>query len=314
MELKHKPVLLQECLENLNIKPDGIYVDATVGGAGHSAEIWKKLGKDGVLMGIDRDSYALEEARKHLEAVNGQGKLILVNANFKDIENICFHNNVDSVDGILFDLGVSSYQLDEGERGFSYQYDAPLDMRMDRTQKLDAKTIVNEYTEGEIREIIFKYGEEKWAGRIAAFIVKARKQKKIETTGELVDIIKAAIPSSARRKGPHPGRRTFQALRIAVNNELEALDKAIDEAIRLLKPGGRLCIITFHSLEDRIVKNKFIAKAKPCICPPEFPACRCGKRAEVEIITKKPILPSQEEIEENPRARSSKLRVLQKTC
>lgn len=312
MEFNHKPVLLEECIENLNIKQDGIYIDGTLGGAGHSSEIYKRLGKDGVLIGIDQDSYAIEASRERLSSIGGQARIILENTNFKNIKEVCRKHNIEYVDGILFDLGVSSYQLDEGERGFSYQKDAPLDMRMDRRQALDAGTVVNEYDEDAIKRIIRDYGEERWAARIASFIVKARKEKRIETTGELVDIIKAAIPSSARREGPHPAKRTFQAIRIEVNNELGILRQAIDDAISLLRPEGRLCIITFHSLEDRIVKEEFQRKVKPCTCPPSFPVCVCGKVPEAELVFRKPILPSTRELEDNPRARSAKLRVIKK--
>lgn len=312
MEFNHKPVLLEECIENLNIKQDGIYIDGTLGGAGHSSEIYKRLGKDGVLIGIDQDSYAIEASRERLSSIGGQARIILENTNFKNIKEVCRKHNIEYVDGILFDLGVSSYQLDEGERGFSYQKDAPLDMRMDRRQPLDAGTVVNEYDEDAIKRIIRDYGEERWAARIASFIVKARKEKRIETTGELVDIIKAAIPSSARREGPHPAKRTFQAIRIEVNNELGILRQAIDDAISLLRPEGRLCIITFHSLEDRIVKEEFQRKVKPCTCPPSFPVCVCGKVPEAELVFRKPILPSTGELEDNPRARSAKLRVIKK--
>ncbi|AUS96123.1 16S rRNA (cytosine(1402)-N(4))-methyltransferase [Clostridium thermosuccinogenes] len=312
MEFNHKPVLLEECIENLNIKQDGIYIDGTLGGAGHSSEIYKRLGKDGVLIGIDQDSYAIEASRERLSSIGGQARIILENTNFKNIKEVCRKHNIEYVDGILFDLGVSSYQLDEGERGFSYQKDAPLDMRMDRRQALDAGTVVNEYDEDAIKRIIRDYGEERWAARIASFIVKARKEKRIETTGELVDIIKAAIPSSARREGPHPAKRTFQAIRIEVNNELGILRQAIDDAISLLRPEGRLCIITFHSLEDRIVKEEFQRKVKPCTCPPSFPVCVCGKVPEAELVFRKPILPSIRELEDNPRARSAKLRVIKK--
>lgn len=312
MEFNHRPVLLEECIEHLNIKSDGIYVDGTLGGAGHSSEIYRRLGKEGTLVGIDRDAFAVETSEKRLKALGGQARLVIARGNFMDMRNICQRNGISGVDGILLDIGVSSHQLDEAERGFSYQNDAPLDMRMDKTQELNAAVIVNEYEEAEIKDIIREYGEERWAARIAAFIVEARKRKKIETTGELVDIIKAAIPSAARREGPHPAKRTFQALRIAVNNELGALEKAVDEAVELLRPGGRLCIITFHSLEDRIVKVKFQEKAKPCTCPKEYPVCVCGRIPVAKLITRKPVLPSEKEVEENPRSRSAKLRVLEK--
>ena len=312
MEFSHKPVMLEECIENLNIKQDGIYIDGTMGGAGHSSEIYKRLGKNGILIGIDQDSYAIRASREKLSSIGGQARIIYENTNFKNIKDVCKKHYIDHVDGILLDLGVSSHQLDEEERGFSYQKDAPLDMRMDRRQTLSAEVVVNEYDEDALRKIIQDYGEERWAGRIASFIARERQKKRIETTGELVDIIKAAIPSYARRDGPHPAKRTFQAIRIEVNNELGILKQTIDDAVSMLRPGGRLCIITFHSLEDRIVKHAFQKMAKPCTCPPGFPVCVCGKVPEAVIVSKKPILPSVGEIEENPRARSAKLRVIEK--
>jgi 16S rRNA (cytosine1402-N4)-methyltransferase len=312
MEFSHKPVLLEECIENLNIKPDGIYIDGTLGGAGHSTEIYNKLSAKGTLLGIDQDAFALETSKGRLMGLGGQAGLMFANKNFRHIKEICLENGIMGVDGILLDLGVSSHQLDESERGFSYQKDAPLDMRMDRRQSLTAEVVVNEYSEEEIKRIIREYGEDNWAARIASFIVKARTDKRIETTGELVDIIKAAIPSSARREGPHPAKRTFQAIRIEVNNELGILEQTINDSIEVLKPEGRLCIITFHSLEDRIVKNVFQKKVKPCTCPPEFPICVCKLKPLVEHVSRKPILPTDREIEENPRSRSAKLRVIQK--
>jgi len=312
MEFNHKPVMLDECLEYLNIKPEGIYVDGTVGGAGHSSEIYKRLGSNGVLLGLDQDPFAIQVSNKRLGEINGKAKYILENSNFRFIREICTKNGITKVDGILLDLGVSSHQLDEAKRGFSYQQDALLDMRMDTRQTKTAETIVNQYTQEELKTVIREYGEEKWASRIAEFIVKARTSKPIKTTGELVDIIKAAIPSSARREGPHPAKRTFQALRIEVNNELGVLQEVIGDAVSTLKPGGRLCIITFHSLEDRIVKNEFLKRVKPCTCPPEFPVCVCGRKPEAEPVSKRPILPSSGELAENPRSRSAKLRILQK--
>ncbi|AUG58019.1 16S rRNA (cytosine(1402)-N(4))-methyltransferase RsmH [Acetivibrio saccincola] len=312
MEFHHSPVLLKEVIEKLNIKPDGIYIDGTIGGAGHSLEIYKRLNSKGILIGLDQDEFAVKTSEIRLKSAGGQAGIILVNTNFKNIKDVCFENNIQGVDGILLDLGVSSHQLDEGERGFSYKKDAPLDMRMDRRGRLTAKILVNEYSKEQLSEIIQNYGEERWAKRIAEFIVDAREKKPIESTGELVDIIKAAIPKGARREGPHPAKRTFQALRIAVNDELGVLEKAVSDGIELLKPGGRFCIISFHSLEDRIVKNTFYNRAKPCTCPPEFPVCICGKKPLVKIIGKKTIIPSKEEIEKNPRARSSKLRVVEK--
>jgi len=312
MDFKHKPVLLDECIEHLNIKPDGVYVDGTIGGAGHSVEIYKRLGENGCLVGIDQDSFAIETSEKRLSEVKGQARYILVNRNFSYIREICEQHGIKGVDGILLDLGVSSHQLDEAERGFSYQKDAPLDMRMDRTLEVTAETIVNEYREEEIRDIIKNYGEERWAARIASFIVKARNKDRIRTTSELVDIIKAAIPSAARREGPHPAKRTFQALRIAVNNELGILGQALRDGVSVLKSGGVFCVITFHSLEDRIVKNEFQKMVKPCTCPSEFPVCVCGARQIAEHVTRKPILPSELELEENPRSRSAKLRIIKK--
>ncbi len=312
MEFEHKPVLFDECIDNLNIKPDGIYVDGTLGGAGHSSGIYKHLGEKGTLVGLDQDGFALETSKKRLEAQKGKGVLIFENTNFVNIKSVCYENKIEAVDGILLDLGVSSHQLDEAERGFSYNKDAPLDMRMDRRQKFSAETIVNEYSKDEIKKIIREFGEENWAARIAEFIVIKRNEKRIETTGELVEIIKAAIPSSARREGPHPAKRTFQALRIAVNDELGILSKVIEDGVSLLKPEGRFCIITFHSLEDRIVKNEFNKCINPCTCPSTFPICVCGKKKMAESVHRKPVLPSPEELEVNPRARSAKLRVLRK--
>lgn len=311
-EFSHKPVLLEECLESLAIKPDGTYIDGTLGGAGHSGEIFKRLNENGTLIGLDQDAFALETSSQRLQNLNSKARLILVNINFKHVKSVCMENGIQGVDGILLDLGVSSHQLDEGERGFSYQQDAPLDMRMDRRQSTTARTIINEYPEERIRDIIRDYGEEKWASRIAGFIVKARNEKPVETTGELVDIIKAAIPSSARREGPHPAKRTFQAIRIAVNDELGILEKTIEDAVSILKPGGRLAIITFHSLEDRIVKKEFQRKVQPCTCPASFPVCVCGKKPVAEHLTRKPIEASEKELSENPRARSAKLRVIKK--
>ena len=312
MKFNHKPVLLEECIENLNIRPDGIYIDGTLGGAGHSSEIYRRLGKEGTLVGIDQDAFALEISQERLRTIGGQAGLVFAKGNFRNIGEICRMHGIDKVDGILLDLGVSSHQLDESERGFSYQKDAPLDMRMDRQSKLDAGVIVNEYDEYEIKKIIRDYGEENWAARIAGFIVKARKEQRIESTGQLVEIIKAAIPSAARREGPHPAKRTFQAIRIAVNDELGALKQVVGDAVSVLGEGGRICIITFHSLEDRIVKNEFQGREKPCTCPREFPVCVCGNKPELKVITRKPIIPSDSELDENPRSRSAKLRVAEK--
>ncbi len=311
MIFNHRPVLLDECIESLNIKSDGIYLDGTLGGAGHSLEILKKLDK-GTLVGIDQDDIALEVSGRRLHQEKGNAELVLIKGNFRHMDQLLRQHGIEGVDGILLDIGVSSYQLDEADRGFSYQQDAPLDMRMDRTRELEAATIINTYTEKAIKDIIRGYGEENWASRIASFVVKARSESRIETTGQLVDIIKAAIPAQARREGPHPAKRTFQALRIAVNDELGALKEALDHAIQILKPEGRLSVITFHSLEDRIVKNEFQTRQKPCTCPPSFPVCVCGKKPELKILTKKPVLPSREELEHNPRSRSAKLRTAQR--
>ncbi len=312
MEFNHRPVLLEECLENLNIRPGGIYADGTLGGAGHSSEIYKRLNEKGTLLGIDQDTDALRHSEETLKSIKGKAKIVLVKSNFKDIKKVCIENKIEKVDGILFDLGVSSYQLDEPERGFSYMNDAPLDMRMDKDSKTTAETIVNEYSKDRIREIIQNYGEERWASRIAEFIVTAREKKHLSTTYELVEVIKAAIPSSARRDGPHPAKRTFQALRIETNNELGILKEAIQDSISILAPAGRFCIITFHSLEDRIVKNEFNRATNPCTCPHDFPICVCGKKPTVVHISRKPIIPSKEEVEENPRSRSAKLRVVER--
>lgn len=307
MEFKHISVLLNECLEALHIKEDGIYVDCTLGGAGHSKEILKRL-NNGTLIGIDQDLDALRNAESILA---NKDNVVLVHSNFEEIKRIIGEHAPSGVDGILMDLGVSSYQLDEGERGFSYMKDAPLDMRMNQLDELSAYEVVNDYDEEKIYRIIRDYGEEKFAKRIAGFIVKARQEKPIRTTLELVEIIKNAIPAKARREGPHPAKRTFQAIRIEVNRELTILKDTIQDAVEGLKPEGRLAIITFHSLEDRIVKNAYRDLMDPCTCPKNMP-CVCGKTATVKILTRKPILPTDQEIEENPRSRSAKLRVLEK--
>lgn len=315
MDFSHKPVLLNECIGSLNIKSDGTYLDGTLGGAGHSLEILKRLDK-GMLIGIDQDNFAIEAAGERLRRAQALShsnvKLVLIKGNFRDMAQLLRQHGIDGVDGILLDIGVSSHQLDEAERGFSYKQDAPLDMRMDRNGDFDASVIVNTYDEKEIRDIIRQYGEEKWAARIASFIVNARDKERIETTGQLVEIIKAAIPAQARRDGPHPAKRTFQALRIAVNDELGALKDAIDSAVQILKPEGRLSIITFHSLEDRIVKNELNKREKPCTCPPSFPVCVCGKKPELKVLTRKPVIPGDEELNQNPRSRSAKLRTAQR--
>ena len=310
MEFSHVPVLYEECMEHLNIRPDGIYVDGTLGGGGHAYGIGERLSEKGLLIGIDRDRDALDAAGERLAPL--KCRKILVQSTYAEIRDVLEEQNIPGIDGALLDIGVSSFQLDNSERGFSYMQDAPLDMRMNRNDSFTASDVVNGYTKQQLTEIIKNYGEERWASRIADFIVKARKDKKIETTWQLVDIIKAAIPASARREGPHPAKRTFQAIRIEVNGELDQLEKAVDEFCDVLNPGGRLCIITFHSLEDRIVKQAFQRRLNPCTCPPEFPVCVCGKVADVVKVTGKPITADEEELEENPRARSAKLRVIEK--
>ena len=311
MEFVHKPVLLNECIENLSIKPNGVYLDGTLGGAGHSLEIARSLGKKGMLIGIDRDIEAIDVSRQRLK--NVEPRVVLFNDNYKNIKDVLSGAGIDKVDGILLDLGVSSYQLDNPERGFSYRYDAPLDMRMSTNDKLTAKDVVNEYTKEDLIKIFRDYGEEKWAVRVAGFIVEARKVKSILTTFELVDIIKAAIPAGARSEGGHPAKRIFQAIRIEVNGEIRDLKNAIEDSIDCLKPGGRICIISFHSLEDRIVKETFNDAARGCTCPPDFPKCVCNNKKRVNILTKKPIISKDIELDENNRAHSAKLRVAERT-
>lgn len=309
MEFKHVSVLLNECLEGLNIKEDGIYVDCTLGGAGHSSEILKRLSNKGTLIGIDQDEDALKAAQNRLKDYDN---VIYVHNNFHNIDSILNELEIPKVDGILMDLGVSSYQLDTGDRGFSYMKDAPLDMRMDRRRDLTAHYVVNNYSEKELEKIIRDYGEENFAKRIAKFIIERREDKEINTTGELTEIIKGAIPAKFRREGPHPAKRTFQAIRIEVNGELEILNRAVEDSVKHLNKGGRIAIITFHSLEDRIIKNKYRDLENPCKCPSDFPICVCGKLPEIKTITRKPIEPSKEEVEVNPRSRSAKLRVGEK--
>lgn len=309
MEYKHQAVLLEEAIEYLNIKEDGIYLDGTLGRSGHSSEILKKLSAAGKLIAVDRDTAAIKAVQ---EKFTDNESLILEHANFQEIDQVLAKLGIEGVDGMLFDLGVSSPQLDNPERGFSYQNDGPLDMRMNPEQKLTAQDIVNNYSQAELERIITEYGEENWAARIAEFIVKMRKEKAIETTSDLVEVIKAAIPKAVRRSGGHPARRTFQALRIETNNELEQLKNLIDKAVSFLNPEGRIVIITFHSLEDRIVKHKFRDLAKDCTCPPDFPICVCDKKAEVKVITSSPIQASDSEKEFNPRSRSAKMRVAEK--
>ncbi|MBE6053341.1 MAG: 16S rRNA (cytosine(1402)-N(4))-methyltransferase RsmH [Clostridium sartagoforme] len=309
MEFKHVSVLLNECIDGLKIKENGINVDGTLGGGGHSSEILKHLSDDGLLIGIDQDKDALKAASKRLQNYKN---VKYVHNNFYNIDSILQDLEIEKIDGMLMDLGVSSYQLDTGDRGFSYMQDAPLDMRMNRDNSLSAYDVVNKYDEEEIYRIIRDYGEEKFAKRIARFIVENRESKNIETTLELVDIIKAAIPAKARREGPHPAKRTFQAIRIEVNSELSILNKAIEDGVNRLNKGGRMAIITFHSLEDRIVKLKFKELATACTCPKEFPICVCGGKAKVKLISRKAIEPSKEEVDENPRSRSAKLRVIER--
>lgn len=309
MEFSHKSILLNEVIESLNIKADGIYADGTLGGGGHSFEIASRLSDKGKLIGIDQDEAAIEAAGERLQSFKDKGIVTIVRDNYRNIKNVLNGLGIEGVDGILLDLGVSSYQFDEGDRGFSYRYDAPLDMRMDQRSELSAKEIVNEYSESEIFRILRDYGEEKFAKNIAKHIVKAREIKPIETTFELNEIIKASIPAKMRAGKGHPSKQTFQALRIECNKELDVLRDALEDMISLLNPDGRLAIITFHSLEDRMVKNKFKDLANPCICPPQFPVCTCGRKPLGETLTRKPILPSEEEMEENPRSKSAKLRV-----
>ena len=310
MIFKHTSVLYAECIDNLNIDPNGIYVDGTLGGGGHAAGICQSLSSEGMLIGIDRDRDALQAAEKRLKTY--KCKKVFVQSNYADIKDVLNQLGINEINGALLDLGVSSFQLDNEERGFSYMKDAPLDMRMSQDDAFTADQVVNTYRERELTEVIRNYGEEKWASRISKFIVESRKDKPIETTGELVEIIKAAIPASARREGPHPAKRTFQAIRIEVNDELGQLERAVSEFCDVLADRGRLCIITFHSLEDRIVKNLFNKRANPCTCPKEFPVCVCGKVADIKKVTGKPAVPSEDELKENPRARSAKLLVIEK--
>ena len=309
MEFKHIPVLLQECIDGLNIKENGIYVDGTLGGAGHSSKIAERLSNKGTLIGIDRDTEALKSASEKLKVFNN---VRYVHGNHDDIKNILEDLEVESVDGILLDLGVSSYQLDEALRGFSYMQDAPLDMRMDKTSDLTAEYIVNSYTEQDLAKIIYEYGEEKFSRNIAKKICEYRKDKKIETTKELTEIIEKAIPGFAKKEG-HPAKRTFQAIRIEVNDEIKPLYNTVKNCIDVLKPGGRLCIITFHSLEDRAVKQAYIDAQGKCTCPGDLPYCVCGYKSLGKVITKKPILPTNEETNQNSRSRSAKLRIFEKS-
>lgn len=310
MEFKHKSVLLYETVDELNIKPDGIYVDGTLGGGGHSYEIAGRLSEGGRLIGIDQDEDAIKAASKRLEPY--MDRVTIVRNNYCNMDKVLDELGIDKVDGIMLDLGVSSYQLDAADRGFTYNVDTALDMRMDQRQEITAKDIVNEYSEFDLYRIIRDYGEDRFAKNIAKHIVAARQEKPIETTFELNDIIKAAIPMKVRATGGHPSKRTYQAIRIELNKELEVLENSIDMMIDRLKPEGRLCIITFHSLEDRIVKTRFRNNENPCTCPQSFPACVCGKVPKGRVITRKPVVPTDEEINENSRSKSSKLRVFER--
>ena len=309
MEYTHRPVLLEECIQALNIRPDGIYMDGTLGRAGHSREIAAQL-TTGRLICVDRDQAALDAAQERLAP--WMDRVSLVHSNFCEIDAILDGLSVPAVDGMLFDLGVSSPQLDDASRGFSYMADAPLDMRMDQTSPLTARTVVNEWSRDELRRIFAQFGEERYAGPIAAAIDRRRQEKPIETTLELVDIIRDAMPAKARKEKQHPAKRCFQAIRIAVNDELTSVDRMLQAAVPRLNPGGRLAVISFHSLEDRIVKNALAELARGCICPPDFPVCVCGRKPQVKLVNRKPIVSGEQELEENPRARSAKLRVAEK--
>ncbi|MBP3319004.1 MAG: 16S rRNA (cytosine(1402)-N(4))-methyltransferase RsmH [Ruminiclostridium sp.] len=306
----HRPVLLDECIDGLNIRPDGIYIDGTLGRGGHSEQIAKRLTQGGRLICIDRDIQAIREAGERLAPY--ADRITFLHGNFGDLETLLEEAGIPAADGMLFDLGVSSPQLDDPERGFSYMHDAPLDMRMDRDEALTAWTVVNQWPREELRRILYQYGEERYAPAIAAAIERAREHAPIETTGELVEVIRSAMPAAALREKQHPAKRSFQGIRIAVNDELTAISRMMQAAIPRLREGGRLAVISFHSLEDRIVKSELAAAAKGCDCPPEFPVCVCGKKPQVKLKPKKPILPSQQELTENPRARSAKLRVAEK--
>ncbi|MCI9491037.1 16S rRNA (cytosine(1402)-N(4))-methyltransferase RsmH [Lachnospiraceae bacterium 48-42] len=310
MEFRHRSVLLEETIEGLHIKPDGIYVDGTLGGGGHAFEVCSRLGNKGIFVGVDQDAAAIEAAGQRLKGFGE--KVRIVRSNYRDVKSQLQKLGIDKVDGIILDLGVSSYQLDTAERGFSYREDAPLDMRMDTRQVRTARDIVNEYSEMELFHVIRDYGEDRFAKNIAKHLVKRRKEKPVETTGELAEIIKGAIPMKYQKKSGHPAKRTFQAIRIELNRELEVLKDSLDDMIELLNPGGRLCIITFHSLEDRIVKSAFRRNENPCTCPPDFPVCVCGNVSKGRIVTKKPVLPGEREMEENSRSKSAKLRIFER--
>jgi 16S rRNA (cytosine1402-N4)-methyltransferase len=309
-EFEHTSVLLRETIDGLRIKPEGIYVDGTLGGGGHALEVCKRLSGQGRLIGIDQDGEAISAAQERLKEF--KDRVTILRSNYCAMKQVLREIGIEKVDGILLDLGVSSHQLDDAERGFTYREDAPLDMRMDTRQALDAGTVVNTYSEEELYRILRDYGEERFAGRIANRIVKERQGEPIKTTGELVRVIKEAIPARARASGGHPAKRSFQAIRIAVNNELGVLEDSLDDMISLLNEGGRLCVITFHSLEDRIVKQNFKKNEHPCTCPPEFPVCVCGKKATGFVVTRKPIKPGREEQEQNSRSKSAKLRVFER--
>lgn len=312
MEFNHKSVLLKETIEGLNVRPDGIYVDGTLGGAGHGFHVCEKLGMNGRFIGIDQDEDAIKAATQRLKVFEKKTNITIVKSNYVNMMQVLDELGVDKADGILLDIGVSSYQIDTPERGFTYKEDAPLDMRMDRTNPFSAKTLVNNYSENDLYRIIRDYGEDNFAKNIAKHIVMERQKKEIETTGELIEIIKSAIPAKVRAKGGHPAKKTFQAIRIEVNKELDVLENSIDNMINRLNDGGRLAIITFHSLEDRIVKNKFRQNEDPCICPKNFPVCVCGMKSKGKQITRKPIVPTEQEIADNKRAKSSKLRVFER--
>lgn len=312
MAFEHKSVLLEETVDSLNIKPDGIYVDGTLGGGGHAFEVCSRLGEKGRLIGIDQDADAIRAASERLSVFGD--RVTVVRNNYVNIAEVLASLGIEKVDGIYLDLGVSSYQLDTAERGFTYRdEDAPLDMRMDQRRSETAADIVNTYSESELYRIIRDYGEDRFAKNIAKHIVKRRQEKPFETAGELAETIRAAIPARVRATGGHPAKRTFQAIRIELNHELDVLENSIDRMIDFLNPGGRLSIITFHSLEDRIVKNRFRINENPCTCPPEFPVCMCGKKSKGRVITRKPIVPTEKELEENKRSKSSKLRVFERS-
>ena len=310
MEFTHKPVLLQECLDGLAIKPQGVYLDGTLGRAGHSREIARRLGSEGRLICIDRDQAALDAAGERLG--EWMDRVTLIHGNFGDLADLLDDRGLSGLDGMLFDLGVSSPQLDDKTRGFSYMQDAPLDMRMDQSERLTADTVVNQWPQEELRRILWQYGEERYAPQIAAAIVRRRAERPVASTLDLVEVIRGAMPARALREKQHPAKRSFQAIRIAVNDELSAVDRMLQAAVPRLAPGGRLCVISFHSLEDRLVKNALAAFAKGCTCPPDLPVCVCGKVPEVRLVSRKPIVASPAELEENPRARSAKLRVAEK--